>query len=167
MRAIKDGETSKGLPQQRPPSAQARAQRPRPSHARPDQARAAEVTAFKAPPGSSATRPRVRSPVPVVAPPPRGNTPEGWISRSGGSQSAYFRRLLGPAPLRSLALALGAVAPSGAECSPACGGARFLPSEHSRDTAAAGVGFMRSARRAGPRTPPPPSSRAGRVLRLP
>lgn len=72
-----------------------------------------------------------------------------------------------PSSLEAQVLALGAVAPSGAECSPDCGGARFLPSEHSRDTAAAGVGFMRSARRAGPKTPPPPSSRAGRVLRLP
>lgn len=70
-----------------------------------------------------------------------------------------------PISLEAQALALGAVAPSGAECSSARGGARLLPSEHSRDTTA-GVGFMHSARRAGPKTPPLPSSRAGRVLRL-
>lgn len=81
-------------------SARAPARRPRPSRARPDQARAAEVTASKAPPGSSATRPRVRSPVPVVAPPPRGNTLEGWISGPGGSRSPHFRWCLSPAPLR-------------------------------------------------------------------
>lgn len=70
-----------------------------------------------------------------------------------------------PISLEGQALALGAVAPSGAECSSAGGGARFLPSEHSRDSSTR-VGFTRSARRAGPKTPPLPSSRAGRVLWL-
>lgn len=76
-------ETSTGLQQQRPPSAQARP-RPRPSRSRQDLARAAEVRTSKAPSCSSATRSRVHSPVPVVAPPSRGNTPEGWISGTGG-----------------------------------------------------------------------------------
>lgn len=58
-----------------------------------------------------------------------------------------------PISLEGQALALGAVAPSGAECSSARGGACFLPSEHSRDSSAL-VGFMHSARRAGPKTPP-------------
>lgn len=61
-----------------------RARRPRPSRSHQDQARASEVRTSKAPPCSSARRPRIRSPVPVVAPPSRGNTPEGWISGTGG-----------------------------------------------------------------------------------
>lgn len=77
-----------------------RARRPRPSRSRQDQARASEVRPSKAPPCSSARRPRVRSPVPVVAPPSRGNTPEGWISGTGGNLSAHFRWQLFPSPLR-------------------------------------------------------------------
>ncbi|XP_036028373.1 MICAL-like protein 1 [Onychomys torridus] len=113
-----------------------RAPRPRPSRSRQDPARASEVRDFKAPPCSSAPRPRVPRPVPVAAPPPRGNTPEGLISGTGGWLKRALPVVPLPISLEAQALALGAAAPPGAECSSARGGARFLTSEPSRDAAA-------------------------------
>lgn len=164
LRTIKDGEASTGLQQQRPPNAQARPE--------------TTPLAFTPRPGA-----RIRSQnlqgtsLLFLHEAPRSQSGSGCSStlareparrldiRDGRLAERTLPVASLPISLEAQALALGAVAPSGAECSSARGGARLLPSEHSRDTTA-GVGFMHSARRAGPKTPPLPSSRAGRVLRL-
>lgn len=129
-------ETSAGLSYQRPSSAQARAKVPPPrAPAKTRRASRKSEPASGAPPSSSAPRPGVRGPVPVGAPPPRGELARRLNIRDW---NAHFRWRLFPSPLRPrlwLSVRQRHLAP---RCSSTRGWARFLPSEPSRDAAVPG-----------------------------
>ncbi|MEJ1281849.1 hypothetical protein NN561_012800 [Cricetulus griseus] len=160
--AIKDGETTTGLPHQRPSSAQAR-RTPRPSRSRQETRRArrkselARVHRLALPRRGLALAVRFRfSPALAREHARRLNIRDG---------NAHFRWRLFPSPLRPRLWLSVRQRHLASRVPPAAEGLASSP-PNLPETPRPRVGFTHSARRAGPQTPPLTSSRAGRVLRL-